>query len=327
VFEKTKMNLTKGKKYRVRIEYYQNMGAAIAKFQWGREHEDYTPKIDNIIKQSDVVVYVGGITPWLEGEDMPVNVEGFKGGDRTTLDLPKVQERILKKIKAYEKPIILVMLNGSPLSVNWANENVNAILEGWYPGEEGGNAIADVILGNYNPAGRLPVTFYASVNDLPPFEDYSMKGRTYRYFNGTPLYEFGYGLSYTDFKYSDLRVPKKVKTNENIKVTVGVMNIGTMDGDEVIELYVKILDAKVPVPNYALQGFKRIFLNIGEKKSVEFELKPEQLSVINDQNQRVVEPGKIQLYVGGRQPSQKALSSGNVLKTELEVSGEVNLIE
>jgi beta-glucosidase len=258
---------------------------------------------------------------------MPVNVEGFKGGDRTTLDLPKVQERILKKIKAYEKPIILVMLNGSPLSVNWANENVNAILEGWYPGEEGGNAIADVILGNYNPAGRLPVTFYASVNDLPPFEDYSMKGRTYRYFNGTPLYEFGYGLSYTDFKYSDLRVPKKVKTNENIKVTVGVMNIGTMDGDEVIELYVKILDAKVPVPNYALQGFKRIFLNIGEKKSVEFELKPEQLSVINDQNQRVVEPGKIQLYVGGRQPSQKALSSGNVLKTELEVSGEVNLIE
>jgi beta-glucosidase len=220
-----------------------------------------------------------------------------------------------------------VLLNGSPLSVNWAEKNVDAILEAWYPGEEGGDAIADAIFGNYNPAGRLPLTFYASVNDLPPFEDYNMKGRTYRYFDGTPLYEFGYGLSYTTFKYSNLKAPSIAKTNENMKISVEVENTGTMNGDEVIELYTKILDAKVPVPIHALQGFKRIFLKTGEKKTIEFDLKPEQFSLINNKNQRVVEPGTIQLYIGGCQPSQKALSSGAVLKTNLKVIGDVNVIE
>jgi beta-glucosidase len=258
---------------------------------------------------------------------MSIDIEGFRRGDRTTLDLPTVQDKILKRIKSSGKPIVLVLLNGSALSVNWANENVNAVLEAWYPGEEGGNAIADVIFGRFNPAGRLPVTFYASVNDLPPFEDYNMKGRTYRYFGGIPLYEFGYGLSYTTFKYSNIKAPSTVRTTENVKISVEVENTGAMDGDEVVELYVKTLDAKMPVPIHALQGFKRIFLKIGEKKTVEFDLKPEQLSIINNKNQRVVEPGRIQLYVGGRQPSQKALSLGNVLRTELEVIGEVNVIE
>jgi beta-glucosidase len=327
VFEKAKKELVKGKRYKIKIEYYQNMGAAVAKLQWGREHEDYMPLVDNAVKKADVVIYVGGLSPWLEGEDMPVDIKGFKGGDRTKLDLPEVQQNILKRIKAFGKPVALVLLSGSALSVNWEDKNVNAILQGWYPGEEGGNAIADVIFGNYNPAGRMPVTSYVSVDDLPPFENYSMKGRTYRYFSGNPLYEFGYGLSYTTFKYSNLEISKTIRTNENIKVAVEVKNTGNMDGDEVVELYVKILNAKVPAPKYALQGFKRLFLKAGEKKSVEFNLKPESFSFINNNNRRVVEPGKIQLFVGGCQPSQKAISSGNVVKAAFEIIGNANIIE
>jgi len=324
---KVKMDLIKGEKYNVRIEYYQNIGGAEARFQWAKKDENYTQKIDDAVKQADVIVYVGGISPLLEGEEMSVDMEGFHRGDRTTLDLPAVQDKILKRIKSSGKSIVLVLLNGSPLSVNWANENVNAVLDVWYPGEEGGNAIADVIFGNYNPAGRLPLTFYSSVKDLPPFEDYNMKGRTYRYFGGTPLYEFGYGLSYSTFKYSNIKSPTTVKTTENARISVEVENTGALDGDEVVELYAKIYDAKVPVPIHALQGFKRIFLRSGEKKTVEFDLKPEQFSIINNKNQCVVEPGRIQLYVGGRQPSQKALTLGYVLKAELRIVGDVNIIE
>ena len=275
---KIQMPLLQGKKYRVRIEYYQNVGGAIAKFQWGWKDVKYVDKIDNVVKQADVVVYVGGITPGLEGEEMPIDITGFYHGDRTTLDLPAVQDRILKRIQTFGKPVVLVLLNGSALSVNWANEHIDAIVDAWYPGEEGGNALADVLFGNYNPAGRLPVTFYSSVRDLPPFEDYNMKGRTYRYFSGTPLYEFGYGLSYTTFHCSHLTSPANVKTDENIRVSVDVTNTGSLDGDEVVELYVQLPDAQVPVPRHALQGFKRLFLKAGENKTVDFVIKPEQFS-------------------------------------------------
>ncbi len=325
--KKVKIDLVKEKKYEIKIEYYQNLGGAIAKFQWGKADKDFLKRVIDVTKQADVVVYVGGITPWLEGEEMSVEIEGFKGGDRTSLDLPAVQDRILKAIKATGKPIVLILLNGSALSVNWANENVNAILEAWYPGEEGGNAIADVLFGDYNPAGRLPVTFYKSVKDLPPFEDYNMKGRTYRYFNGIPLYEFGYGLSYTTFKYSNINAPKSVKTNEDVKVSVEVENTGKIDGDEVVELYVKIRHAKAPVPIHALKDFKRIHMKVGEKKTVEFILKPDQLSLIDDDNKRVIEPGKFQIFIGGRQPNPDVLASGEVLKVDLEVTGNVNVIE
>ena len=324
---KVKMNLVKGKKYNVRIEYYQNEGGAIAKFQWARKDEDRTQAIDHVTKQADVVIYVGGISPGLEGEEMQIDIEGFSHGDRTSLDLPAVQDKVLKRIQSSGKPIVLVLLNGSALSVNWANKNASAILEAWYPGEEGGNALADVLFGNYNPAGRLPVTFYASVNDLPPFIDYHMKGRTYRYFDGTPLFDFGYGLSYSTFKYSNIKAPSVAKTTENVKISADVENTGRRDGDEVVELYVKIRDAQVPVPIHSLQGFKRMFLKAGEKKTVEFELKPAQFSIINDKNQRVVEPGRLQLYIGGRQPSEKASNLGDILETELKVVGEINVIE
>ncbi len=324
---KVKIELVKGKKYRIRIEYYQNSGGAIARFQWSRKDEDYTKRIDDVVQQADVIIYIGGITPWLEGEEMSINIEGFRGGDRTTLGLPLVQEKVLKRIKLSEKPIVVVLLNGGPLSVAWAKQNVNAIIEAWYPGEEGGNAIADVIFGNYNPAGRLPVTVAESIDNLPGFEDYDMKYRTYRYSKIFPLYGFGYGLSYTTFKYSNIAAPASVKTHENVKIAVDVENTGTMDGDEVVELYVKLLDAKVPVPIHALKGFRRIHLKVGEKKTVEFDLKPEALSLINDENKRVVEPGRIQLFVGGRQPGRTALITGEVLKAELVVTGDVNVLE
>jgi len=324
---KVKMDLVKGRQYKVKLEFYQNAGGAIAKFQWAKKDESDIDRVDNAVKQADVVIYVGGITPGLEGEEMQIDIEGFHRGDRTTLDLPAIQEKILKRIQQSGKPIVLVLLNGSAISVNWANQHAKSILEAWYPGEEGGNALADVLFGNYNPAGRLPVTFYASVNDLPPFEDYNMKGRTYRYFKGTPLYEFGYGMSYSTFKYSQMKVPSTVGTSENLKVSVDVENTGKIDGDEVVQLYVSILDAKVPVPIHALQGFKRIFLKSGEKKKVEFELKSEQFSQINDKNQRVVEPGKFRVYIGGCQPSKKSLKLGNVLQVELKIVGEVNVIE
>lgn len=324
---KVKMDLVKGKKYEIKIEYYQNSGGAVARFQWARKDEDRTLRVEEVTKQADVVIYVGGITPSLEGEEMSIDIEGFRGGDRTRLDLPAVQEKILKAIKSSGKPVVLVLLNGSALAVNWADENVNAIIEAWYPGEEGGNAIADVIFGNYNPAGRLPVTVYKSVNDLPPFENYDMKGRTYRFFSGTPLYEFGYGLSYTTFKYSNMHAPSSVRTDEIVKISVDVENTGTIDGDEVAELYVKIPDVKVPVPIHALKGFRRIHLKAGEKKTVEFRLRPEDISLISDENTRVVEPGRIELYVGGRQPGTKALNSGDVLKADLVITGEENIIE
>jgi beta-glucosidase len=325
--KKAKVELEKDTKHKLSIEYYQNLGGAVAKFQWSKEDKNYIKRIVNMAKQADVVVYVGGITASLEGEEMPIDIVGFKGGDRTSLDLPAVQVKILKAIKTAGKPIVLVLLNGSALSVNWADENVNAILEAWYPGEEGGNAIADVLFGFYNPAGRLPVTFYKSVNDLPPFEDYNMKGRTYRYFSGAPLYAFGYGLSYTTFKYSNMVVPKSVKTDENFTVHVDVENTGKMDGDEVVEMYVKLLDTRVPVPIHALKGFKRVHLKAGEKKTVDFILQPEHLSLINESNKRVTEPGEVRLFIGGCQPGPKALVSGEVLTTDIEVTGNMYLIE
>lgn len=327
VFEKTKKELQKGQKYRIKIEYYQNSGAAVAKLQWGREKEDYMPRIDDAIKKADAVIFAGGLSPWLEGEELPVDIEGFKGGDRVSLELPEVQQNVLKRIKATGKPLVLVLLSGSAVSVNWADKNADAILQAWYPGEEGGNAVADVIFGNYNPGGRMPLTTYISAKDIPPFEDYTMTGKTYRYFSGTPLYEFGYGLSYTTFKYSNLTTPKKIKTNENMKVTVEVQNTGKSDGDEVVQLYVKSLDAKVPVPIHSLQGFKRVFLKAGEKKTVEFELKPEQLSIINNDNRRIVAPGKMQVFAGGCQPSKKAVTAGKVIKADFSVIGNVNVIE
>ncbi|HKQ05872.1 MAG TPA: glycoside hydrolase family 3 C-terminal domain-containing protein [Blastocatellia bacterium] len=260
---------------------------------------------DNALRlaaDADVVIFVGGITPRVEGEEMKVEVEGFRGGDRTDIRLPKVQEELLKALHATGKPVILVLTGGSALAVNWANDNLPAVIETWYPGEEGGTALADVLFGDASPAGRLPVTFYKSVEQLPPFDDYHMAGRTYRYFTGEPLYPFGYGLSYTRFAYDRLAVPRRARAGANVIIKVRVTNAGKMDGDEVVQLYVKDVQASVPVPRRALQGFKRIHLRQGQSQVVSFTLTPRQFSLIDSQFKRVVEPGEFEIAVGGAQP-------------------------
>jgi len=326
------VTLEAGRAYDVRIEYYEDIRNAIAKFFWSfpRFTERIMAEAVNAARQADAVVVVLGISPALEGEEMQVNVAGFRGGDRTDLALPQAQEDLLKAIQATGKPVIVVLLNGSALAVNWANENVAAILDAWYPGEAGGTAIADVLFGDYNPSGRLPVTFYKSVDQLPPFEDYSMRGRTYRYFKGEPLYPFGFGLSYTRFKYDNLKPSaKKVKAGESVRVSVDVQNTGDRAGDEVVQLYVTDVAASVPVPVRSLAGIKRVSLKPGEKQNVSFTLAREQMTVIDDQGKRVIEPGEFTVSVGGKQPGftgrADATTTGTV-SGRFVVTGKVTAI-
>jgi beta-glucosidase len=321
------VELDSGIEHTIQIEYYQGSGMAGIFLDWALPEENIGENAMTIARQSDVIVFVGGLSPELEGEEMRVDLSGFRGGDRLTLDLPASQENLLKQLKTTGKPIVLVLLNGSALSVNWAGENIPAILEAWYPGQEGGTAIADVLFGNYNPAGRLPVTFYKSVDQLPAFEDYTMKGHTYRYFDDKPLYPFGYGLSYTTFQYSGLEVAETTSTKDTVRVKVDIMNTGDVDGDEVAQLYLKHINAPVPVPIHALQGFKRIHLKKGEQKTVEFILTPAQLSMISNDNERIVQPGIVQLFVGGQQPDAVNMEAGIVLMHEIKIEGDMNIID
>jgi len=319
-----------GHSYDVRIEYFENANHyAAAKFIWAPPHAAEALREDalNKARMADAVVMVMGISPSIEGEEMDVRLEGFKGGDRTDITLPKAQEELLKAVHALGKPVIVVLLNGSALAVNWAQENVPAIVEAWYPGEEGGTAIADVLFGDYNPGGRLPVTFYKSITQLPSFEDYGMKGRTYRYFQGVPLYPFGFGLSYTRFKYDNLKFDSgKIKPGEKLQVSVEVQNVGEQPGDEVMQLYITDVAASVPVPIRSLGATQRIYLKPGEKRSLSFTVVPEQMSIIDDNGKRVIEPGEFLVSVGGKQPgftgSADAETTGSVGKKFL-VSGAV----
>ncbi|MBM3134665.1 MAG: glycoside hydrolase family 3 protein [Chloroflexi bacterium] len=285
-----------------------------------------------LARRADVVIFVGGISQLVEGEEG--QREGVAGGrrsrgDRDDLNLPSVQEKLLQALHATGKPVVLVLLNGSALAVNWASEHLPAIVEAWYPGEEGGTALAEVLFGDYNPAGRLPVTFYKSLSDLPPFEDYRMGGRTYRYFDGEPLFPFGYGLSYTTFAYSRLRLSAATITpTETLTVSLDVQNVGQRAGDEVVQLYVSDVVASVPVPIRQLAGFSRLHLKPGEKQTVAFTLTPRQLSLIDDAGRRVVEPGEFQLAIGGRQPAPADLveKSSAVLLSSFKVVGQVTAI-
>ena len=270
---------------------------------------------DKAARESDASVLVLGLSSKLEGEEMKVDVPGFHGGDRTDLSLPQSQEALLKAVVATGKPVVVVLLSGSAIAVNWANDHAPAILQAWYPGGEGGTAIADVLFGDYNPAGRLPVTFYKSVDQLPPFTDYSMQGRTYRYFKGEPLYPFGYGLSYTRFAYSNLRV-NSVKAGEPVKATVDVTNTGEREGDEVVQLYLTDVAASVPVPIRTLVGFERISLRPREKRTVTFTITPRQMSLIDNNDKRVIEPGEFLISVGGSQQGLRGrfLVSGKMIE-------------
>ncbi|MGA7859255.1 MAG: glycoside hydrolase family 3 C-terminal domain-containing protein [Terracidiphilus sp.] len=299
-------------------------GAPVAR-EGGWTEADLTPQPEAIeaAKNADVVVAVVGITSRLEGEEMKVDVPGFKGGDRTSIALPEPEEKLLQALAATGKPLVVVLANGSALGVNWAQEHANAILDAWYPGEEGGDAVAQTLSGRNNPGGRLPVTFYKDVSQLPNFEDYSMKGRTYRYFEGAPLYPFGYGLSYTAFTYSGLSIPATTVTaGEPVTAEVTVTNSGKLAGDEVAQLYLSF--PKVPgAPHIALRGFHRIHLEPGASQVVRFELKPRDLSMVTEAGEPIIAEGEYKVSVGGGQPN----TSAQVLTGTFNVKGTMKLPE
>jgi beta-glucosidase len=325
------VTLEAGRAYDVKIEYFEGAVGAVAKFVWmpPSSGENRFAEAVDAAKRADAVVMVLGISSKLEGEEMNVTEAGFKGGDRTSIDLPERQQRLLEAVAATGKPIVVVLLSGSALAVNWAADHANAILQAWYPGEEGGTAVADVLFGDYNPAGRLPVTFYKSLDQLPPFESYAMDGRTYRYFKGEPLYPFGFGLSYTKFAYSKLVMPKTVASGATLIVRATVTNVGTRPGDEVVELYVTDVEASVRVPVRSLQGIRRVHLAPGDRREVSFTLEPRQLAIVNDSGATVVEPGEFTVAVGGKQPGFKGRTDAattSVVEGRFRVTGEATVI-
>ncbi len=254
-----------------------------------------------IANKAEVIIMVLGITGRLEGEEG--YVLGPEKGDRTDLNLPLVQEELLKKLNETGKPIVLVLTSGSALSVNYAKENIPAIIEAWYGGEKAGLALADIIFGDYNPAGRLPITFYKSLDQLPNFQDYSMENRTYRYMKKEPLFPFGHGLSYTKFKYSNLQInPEKIRQDEVINIKIDIENIGDYPGDEVVQLYSSHSNPNIRTPIQELKRFRRAHLQLNEKKKISFELKSSDYSIINEDGLEMIVPEKVSIFVGGCQP-------------------------
>ena len=296
------VDLEAGRRYKVEVIYKNYAGDADMKLLWAPPRTDMMKSAVAAANEADAIILVLGLSQRLEGEEMPIRIEGFSGGDRTSLDLPAVQERLFESMVSTGKPVVVVLTSGGALSVNTIQEKAAAIILAGYGGQQGGNAVADVLFGDYNPAGRLPVTYYKSVDQIPAFEDYNMKGKTYRYFTEVPLYPFGYGLSYTSFSYSDLVLPEKINAGEVLKVKVTVTNSGKRSGDEVVQLYLTDEKASTPRPVRQLEGFKRITLEPGESREVEFIITPRQFSIINVKGKRIIEPGYFTISVGGKQP-------------------------
>ncbi|WP_415197976.1 glycoside hydrolase family 3 C-terminal domain-containing protein [Silvibacterium sp.] len=319
-----RVHLEAGKPAALHVEYTPPAtGKAVAQLVWAKVDLKPQPAAIEAAKQANVVIAVLGISSELEGEEMQVSEPGFKGGDRTSIELPAPEQELLEQLVSTGKPVVLVLTNGSALAVNWASKHVNAIIDSWYAGEEGGTAVAETLSGKNNPAGRLPVTFYTGVDQLPPFEDYGMKGRTYRYFTGTPLYPFGYGLSYTTFAYRDLKLPSgTVEAGQAISAEATVTNTGKLPGDEVSQLYLTF--PNVPgAPLRALRGFERVHLEPGESKTVHFQLRPRDLSMVTEAGEPIIAEGKYAVSVGGGQPNNGAPT----LSGSFVVHGTVTLPE
>jgi beta-glucosidase len=296
------VELEAGRAYEIRLEYYEFERDAGARLGWRMPgaKSPFEEAID-AARSAEVVVYVGGLTGDVEGEEMEVNYPGFAGGDRTDLRLPKTQRKLLEALHATGKPVVLVLTTGSALAIDWAKQNLPAILVAWYPGQRGGNAVADVLFGDANPGGRLPVTFYKADEKLPPFDDYDMQGRTYRYFGGEPLYPFGHGLSYTRFAYSDLRLDRTTAgPQQQVRVTMKVKNTGDRAGDEVVQMYLRSLQPKRPRVLMELRGFERVALNPGEDRTVSFTFTPEKdLRHYDDERSAyAIDPGTYEVQVG-----------------------------
>jgi beta-glucosidase len=278
---------------------------------------------------SDVVVMCMGLDANIEGEQGDVSNE-YAGGDKIHLNLPGLQQELLETVWKVGKPVILVLLSGSALAVTWADENVSAIIQAWYPGAEGGKAVASMIFGEFSPSGRLPVTFYRTTEELPDFRDYSMKNRTYRYMKNEALYPFGFGLSYTKFSYSDIILSRnRINVGDSLKCSVKVKNTGQYESDEVVQLYLKDVEASVEVPKWQLAGVRRIHLKPGEETQVEFNVSPRQMALIDNEGRCVLEPGVFKIYVSGIQPDDRSknLTGCNVLSETFEVTGNVMELE
>lgn len=287
------------------------------------------PSVDEVIKaiaKADAIIFAGGISPLLEGEAGDAgndDIKGFLGGDRSQIELPAIQTEWMKKLKATGKPLVFVNMSGSAVAFPWEAANADAIIQAWYGGQETGNAVADILFGRYNPAGRLPVTFYNSTADLPDFRDYSMQNRTYRYFDGEVLYPFGYGLSYNTYTYSALQVPETAATGDSIRVSVEVRNRGRMAGDEVVQIYVSRRGSVGGVtPLCSLAGVQRIHFEPGESKTVTFTLAPEQLGYTSDQGQTLVPEGRVQIWAAGRMPKADKRFGDNTVAGETTLTGE-----
>ncbi|KAA8483422.1 beta-glucosidase [Arcticibacter tournemirensis] len=303
--------------YRLVLEYWQGEGKGNVRLSAGTYQRTNFAALAERFKDADAFIFAGGISPQLEGEEMKVDFPGFEGGDRTSILLPKVQTELMKALKATGKPVVFVMMTGSAIAIPWEAEHMPAILNAWYGGQAAGTAVADVIFGDYNPAGRLPVTFYKDDAELPPFSDYSMENRTYRYYKGKALYGFGYGLSYTSFNYDRATIPATVVKGKPVTVSVRVTNTGRAAGEEVVQLYLSNPDQTVKSALKSLKGFKRINLKPGESKVVAFSLTPADLSYVNEQGQSTPYSGKISLSIGGSQPDETNPTSGNLIKTTL----------
>lgn len=313
-----RLETNENQRYRIVLEYWQGDGQGSVHLRTGDLVKTDMAALNEKIKDADAIIFVGGISPQLEGEEMRVDYPGFLGGDRTTIQLPAVQTKLMQSLQATGKPLVFVMMTGSAIAIPWEKENVPAILNAWYGGQDAGTAVADVLFGDYNPAGRLPVTFYKSDQDLPAFSNYDMEGRTYRYFRGEALYPFGYGLSYTKFTYSNPVVPRSAAIGRPVKVSVTVTNTGNRSGDEVVQLYLSHQYIKGKTPIRALRGFRRIHLKPGERRQLHFTLTPEDLSLTAEADGSLYQPkGSIEVSLGGGQPGMKQKTTSNVLTKKL----------
>jgi beta-glucosidase len=294
------IHLERGRAYPIRVEYAHRGWEVAVHLLW--QAPDFTERAVAVAREADVVIAMVGLTARLEGEESGVSAPGFFGGDRVDIVLPAPQQKLLEAVAATGKPLIVVLTSGSAVALNWAEEHAPAILEAWYPGEEGGTAVADVLSGAYNPSGRLPVTFYKSVEQLPSFANYSMAGRTYRYFTEQPLYPFGYGLSYSTFRYEKAEVePPQISADASVSVSARVTNSGKIAGAEVVELYLTHPGVD-GAPIRALAGFQRVHLNPAESKTVTFSLRDRDLSTVDAEGIRRIVPGEVKVWLGGGQP-------------------------
>ena len=291
---------------------------------WGDKPDDGFAEAAAAAARADVAVLCLGLSPSLEGEEDRDDPSELKG-DRIRLELPRIQQRLLEAVAAVGTPVVLVLTGGSPIAVTWAQEHVPAVLLAWYPGQSGGKAVAEALFGRCSPGGRLPVTFVRSVDQLPPFTDYSMKGRTYRYLESEPLYPFGYGLSYSSFRYEGLSLSStSIPAGRDLAVTVMVTNTGSIEADEVVQVYLSDLEASVRIPRWQLSGFSRVRLQPGRSAPVTFTLTPRHMSLIDEKGSRLLEPGRFRVFVGGSQPDSRsaALAGARPLSAEFSVTGD-----